>query len=128
MNMALWTAQGLLAAMYLMAGTIKAFQTTRAKEQMPWAKERSDGFVRFVGISEILGALGLILPLVTGILPWLTLLAAIGLTVIQLLAVFTEHLPKKEYSVLPFNAVLLALMVFVVFGRWALLGLSLIHI
>ena len=120
MNIALWIAQGLLAAMYLMAGVIKTFQTAKAKEQMPWAKERSDGFVRFVGTSELLGALGLILPLVTGILPWLTPLAAIGLIIIQLLAIFTEHLPKKEYNVIPINVVLLALAVFVVFGRWAL--------
>ena len=120
MNIALWIAQGLLAAMYLMAGVIKTFQTAKAKEQMPWAKDRSDGFVRFVGTSELLGALGLILPLVTGILPWLTPLAAIGLIIIQLLAIFTEHLPKKEYNVIPVNVVLLALAVFVVFGRWTL--------
>ena len=120
MNTILWIAQGLLATMYLMAGVIKTFQTAKAKEQMPWAKERSDGFVRFVGISELLGALGLILPLVTGILPWLTILAAIGLTLIQLLAIFTEHLPKKEYSVIPVNIVLVALALFIVIGRWAL--------
>jgi len=120
MNTALWIAQGLLAAMYLMAGIIKTFQTAKAKEQMPWAKERSDGFVRFVGTSELLGALGLILPLVTGILPWLTPLAAIGLIIIQLLAIFTEHLPKKEYNVIPINVVLLALAAFVVLGRWTL--------
>jgi putative oxidoreductase len=120
MNIALWIVQGLLAAMYLMAGQLKAFQTAKAKEQMPWAKNRSDAFVRFVGISELLGALGLILPLVTGILPWLTVLAAIGLTLIQLLAIFTEHLPKKEYNVIPVNIVLLALAVFVIVGRWTL--------
>ena len=120
MNIALWIVQGLLAAMYLMAGQLKAFQTAKAKEQMPWAKNRSDAFVRFVGISELLGALGLILPLVTGILPWLTVLAAIGLTLIQLLAIFTEHLPKKEYNVIPVNIVLLALAGFVIVGRWTL--------
>jgi putative oxidoreductase len=120
MDIALWIVQGLLAAMYLMAGQLKAFQTAKAKEQMPWAKNRSDAFVRFVGISELLGALGLILPLVTGILPWLTVLAAIGLILIQLLAIFTEHLPKKEYNVIPVNIVLLALAVFVIVGRWTL--------
>ena len=120
MNIALWIAQGLLAAMYLMAGGLKTFQTAKAKEQFPWAKNRSDGFVRFVGTSELLGALGLILPLVTGILPWLTVFAAIGLTLIQLLAIFTEHLPKKEYNIIPVNAVFIALSVFVVFGRWTL--------
>ena len=122
MNIALWIAQGLLAAMYLMAGVMKTLQVAKAREQMPWTKARSDGFIRFVGISELLGALGLILPLITGILPWLTVLAAVGLALIQLLAIFTEHLPKKEYNVIPVNIVLLALSVFVVFGRWALFG------
>ena len=121
MNIVLWIVQVVLAAMYGMAGTMKAFQTAKAKEQLPWAKNRSDNFVRFVGTSELLGALGLILPLVTGILPWLTPLAAIGLTIIQLLAIFTEHLPKKEYNVIPVNIVLLALAAFVAFGRWVLL-------
>jgi uncharacterized membrane protein YphA (DoxX/SURF4 family) len=120
MNIALWIAQVLLAAMYGMAGSMKTFRTTKAREQFPWAKNRSDGFVRFVGMSELLGALGLILPLVTGILSWLTVFAAIGLTLIQLLAIFTEHLPKKEYNIIPMNLVLLALAVFVVVGRWTL--------
>src|SRR5688572_26508092 len=120
MNIVLWIAQILLAAMYGMAGIMKTFQTAKAKEQMSWAKNRSDGFVRFVGISELLGALGLILPLVTGILPWLTILAAIGLILIQLLAIFTEHLPKKEYNVIPINIILLVLAVFVTVGRWTL--------
>lgn len=120
MNVALWIAQILLLGMYAMAGSMKTFQTAKAQEMLPWAKERSVGFVRFVGISEILGALGLILPLLTGIMPWLTLLAAIGLGVIQALAIFTEHLPKKEYSVIPMNIVLLALSIFVVVGRWTL--------
>lgn len=122
MNIALWIAQILLAAMYGMAGSMKAFQPekVRANPQMTWAKDRSDGFIRFVGISELLGALGLILPLVTGILPWLTVLAAVGLTLIQLLAIFTEHLPKKELNIIPFNVILIAISVFVVLGRWTL--------
>ena len=120
MNIALWIVQGLLAAMFFMAGTLKTFQVAKTREQMSWAKNRSDEFIRFVGISELLGALGLILPLVTGILPWLTVFAAIGLALIQLLAIFTEHLPKKEFNVIPFNLVLLALAAFVVIGRWTL--------
>ncbi|MBI3151060.1 MAG: DoxX family protein [Chloroflexi bacterium] len=122
MNIALWIVQGLLAAMYLMAGQMKAFQPAKVREnpQMTWAKNRSDGFIRFVGTSELLGALGLILPLVTGVLPWLTVLAAVGLTLIQLLAIFTEHLPKKEFNIIPVNVILLALAVFVIVGRWTL--------
>jgi uncharacterized membrane protein YphA (DoxX/SURF4 family) len=120
MNIALWIAQILLAAMYGMSGAMKTFQTAKAKAQFPWAKNRSDGFVRFVGISELLGALGLILPMLTGILAWLTPLAAIGLLVIQLLAIFTEHLPKKEFNVIPINAVLIAISAFILLGRWTL--------
>lgn len=120
MNIALWVAQILLLGMYGMAGAMKTFQTAKAKEMLPWAKDRSDTFVRFVGISELLGALGLILPLLTGILAWLTPTAAIGLTVIQILAIFTVHLPKKEYQVIPMNIVLLALSIFVIVGRWTL--------
>jgi putative oxidoreductase len=120
MNIALWIAQGMLAVMYLTAGQSKVFRTAKAKEQLPWAKNRSDGFVRFVGTSELLGAIGAILPMVTGILPWLTVLAVVGLALIQLLAIFTEHLPKKEFKVIPVNIVLLALALFVLVGRWSL--------
>jgi uncharacterized membrane protein YphA (DoxX/SURF4 family) len=122
MNIVLWVVQVLLAGMFGMAGIMKTFQTAKAKEQMPWAKNRSDTFVRFVGVGELLGALGLFLPLMTGILPWLTPLAAAGLAAIQLLAIFTEHLPKKEYNVIPINILLLALSIFVVAGRWVLLS------
>jgi putative oxidoreductase len=120
MNIALWIAQVLLGATFGMAGVMKTFQTAKAKEMLPWAKDRTDAFVRFMGISELLGVLGLILPLVTGILPWLTVLAAFGLALIQILAISTEHLPKKEYNVLPVNLVLLALSVFVMYGRWGM--------
>ena len=120
MTIVLWIAQILLAAMFGMAGIMKTFQAEKAKERMSWAKNRPDSFIRFVGISELLGALGLILPLVTGILPWLTVLAAVGLILIQLLAIFTEHLPKREYTIIPVNIVLIAISVFIVIGRWKL--------
>jgi uncharacterized membrane protein YphA (DoxX/SURF4 family) len=122
MNIVLWIAQGLLVVMYLMAGSMKAFQPAKVREnpQMTWAHTRPDGFIRFVGISELLGALGLILPMVTGILPWLTPIAAIGLSLIQVLAIVTEHLPKKEFNIIPMNVVLLVLSIFVIFGRWVL--------
>jgi hypothetical protein len=122
MNIELWIAQGLLAAMYLAVGCMKVFQPGKVREnpQMTWTHGQTDQYIRFVGTVEVLGALGLILPLVTGILPWLTVLAGIGLTLIQLLAIFKEHLPKKEYNVIPLNLVLLALSIFVVIGRWVL--------
>jgi uncharacterized membrane protein YphA (DoxX/SURF4 family) len=120
MNIALWITQVLLALFFGMAGMMKTFQTSKAREQLPWAQKRSGAFVQFIGISELLGAVGLILPMLTGILAWLTPIAALGLSLIQLLAIFTEHLPKKEYNVIPMNTVLLALAAFIIFGRWIL--------
>ncbi|MBM4428033.1 MAG: DoxX family protein [Chloroflexi bacterium] len=122
MNIALWVAQVLLAGMYGMVGGMKTFQPdgVRKNPQMTWAHDKQDGYIRFVGTSELLGALGLILPVLTGILPWLTPLAAAGLSLIQVLAIFMVHLPKKEYQVIPVNIVLLAISIFVAYGRFAL--------
>lgn len=120
MNIALWIVQGLLAVVYGMAGGMKIFKPDfyRNDPKMGWAHGKSDGEFRQIGIPEVLGALGLILPMATGILPWLTPLAAVGLTVIQLIALFTVHLPKKE-PILP-NVILSALSAFIVVGRWEL--------
>jgi len=120
MNVALWIVQIFFGLSFSMIGVMKTFMTAKAKETLPWAKDRSDAFVRFVGMSELLGGLGMILPMLTGILPWLTPLAAVGLGIIQILAIFTEHLPKKEYNVLPTNTILLTLAVFIAWGRWGL--------
>ena len=122
MNIVLWIAQVLLAGMYGMAGSMKTFQpdAVRKNAQMTWAHDKRDGFIRFVGFSELLGALGLILPILAGIFSWLTPAAAIGLSLIQLLSIFSVHLPKKEYNVIPVNIVLLTLSVFIVYGRYAL--------
>ncbi len=119
MNAALWIVQVLLALVYSMAGMMKAFQTEKAKGMLSWAKRHPNGYVRMVGSFELLGALGLILPALTGVLPWLTPLAALGLSLVQVLAILTEHLPNKEYKVIPGNVVLLALSVFVAYGRFA---------
>ncbi len=100
----------------------KTFWTDSAREKMSWAQNRSEKFVRFVGISELFGAIGVILPMLTGTLPWLTPLAAIGLTLIQLSAIFTEHLPKKEFKILPLNLYFAAMSIFVLIGRWNLLN------
>ena len=122
MNIALWIIQVLLAGMYGMAGSMKAFtpDKVRTNPQMTWAHDKQDGYIRFVGISELLGAVGLIIPALTGILPWLTPLAAVGLALIQVLAIFTVHLPKKEYQVVPVNIVLLVLAIVAAYGRFTL--------
>jgi uncharacterized membrane protein YphA (DoxX/SURF4 family) len=121
MNIGLWIAQYSLLGIYGAYGIYKTFWTDSARQKMSWAENRSVNFVRLVGISELLGAIGIVFPMLTGTLPWLTPLAAIGLTLIQLFAISTEHLPKKEYKVLPLNLYFMAMSVFVLIGRWSLL-------
>ncbi len=120
MNIALWIVQVGLAVLFIFTGGMKVFQYEKFKESMPWVNEYSKGMVTFIGISEFLGGLGLILPMLTNILPWLTPLAAIGLSVVMVLAgIF--HLRRGEWSNVITNAVLVALSLFVVFGRWDLM-------
>jgi hypothetical protein len=101
-----------LVGIYGAFGFLKVFRTQRVKEQMPWASDRSERFIRFIGISELLGALVILLAVITGDFPWLAIFAAIGFSLIQILAIFMEHLPKKEYKVLPFNIMLLSFSMF----------------
>lgn len=121
MNIALWIVQGLLALVYLAAGGLKV---VRPREQLvatgnlDWMKDSSDAGVKAVGLVEILGALGVILPRLTGIAPILTPIAAIGLVVVQIFA-FRVHLYRKERRPLPVNALLLVLAAFVAAGRFA---------
>jgi uncharacterized membrane protein len=118
MNIALWIAQGILAAMFLMAGVMKSTQPReKLKAKLPWVEEVSDGTLKLIGVSELLGALGLILPWLTGIAPWLTCLAAAGLALVQVLAIFT-HVRRKEPAAIVFNCVMIAGTLFVAWGRW----------
>jgi len=121
-DIGLWIVQVSLLGIYGSYGVYKTFFIEKAKEKMAWTNGRSDNFIRFVGIAELLGALGVVLPMVTGILPSVTVLAAVGLTLVQVFAIFTEHLPKKEYKFLPLNLYFAAMSIFVVVGRWALLA------
>ena len=123
MNAALWIVQILLALVFLMAGIMKA---TRSKEKlaerMDWVEDFSEGTIRLIGILEILGAIGLILPAVTGILPWLTPLAALGLA-LTMVGAMIAHIRQGEYSSLIVNLILLAMALFVAYGRFVVVPL-----
>ena len=117
MIIALWIIRVLLALAFLMAGFMKAFMPLEGlKKNMAWVASTPPALVRFIGIAEILGAIGLILPILTGIVPWLTIAAAIGLAVVMVsAAVF--HVTRKEYSGIAPSIVLLLLALFVVVGH-----------
>jgi putative oxidoreductase len=116
MNIALWIVQLLLALLFGFAGATKTFTPIdQLAQQMPWVAEQP-GLIRFIGISELLGALGLILPAATRIKPGLTALAAVGLAVIMVLAV-GFHAMRGEWSSIATNVVILAFALFVAWGR-----------
>lgn len=124
MNIALWIVQGLLALAFLMAGAMKTFAPLEAlKKNMAWTGQVAAGLVRFIGVAEFLGGIGLILPAVTHILPWLTIAAAVGLALVMILAGI-YHASHKEWSSIGINVVLLLLAVFIVLGRVAWIPLT----
>ncbi len=119
LNTWLWVAQILLALLFGWAGYMKTFRPIASlAPMMAWAPEMPR-LTRFIGVMEILGALGMVLPIPTNVLPWLTPLAGIGFIIIQVLAIGL-HLRRGEPQVLPMNIVILALSIFVVWGRFGL--------
>lgn len=107
MVVAYWILAGLQAVFYVYSGGIKA---TRSRDQlrpmMAWVDTVPLRLVRTIGVLEVLGALGLILPPLTGVAPWLALLAALGLALIQLGAI-ALHLSRHEVRLVALNIALL---------------------
>lgn len=116
MNIALWIIQGLLALMFIGAGANK-LPYEKAKKSHPWASDYSKGYVEFIGITEVLGGIGLILPLALGIVPVLTPLAAVGLLLTMVFAVVFNG-KRREYKAMGINMIVIALALFVAIGRF----------
>ncbi|MGH7275437.1 MAG: DoxX family protein [Candidatus Rokuibacteriota bacterium] len=116
MTYALWIVQGLLALIFLFAGGMKLVQPLEVlTAQMPLPGL----FVRFIGVAEVLGAIGLILPGLLRIRPGLTPLAAAGLVIIMIGAtVFTLAGGDVVLALIPLVVGLLS--AFVAYGRWRL--------
>lgn len=124
MNTVLWIVQGLLAAAFLMAGSNKLLKTKeQLQPMMAWVEDFSPGTLKVIGALELLGALGLILPAVTGVLPGLTPVAALGL-VLTMLGAAATHARRGEYPLIGINTILMLLAVFIVYGRFVLAPLS----
>ncbi len=124
MNIVLWVIQGILCIAFLMAGSMKSFMpVTKLGTMMPWVSDVSSRWPRFIGTCEILGALGMILPGVTHIQPWLTTVAAGGLAMVMIDAA-NFHRGRREFSFILVNLVLFVLAVVVLVGRWMLVPLN----
>ena len=116
MNVALWVVQGLLAALFLFAGGAKLVLPL---DQMVGPVALPGWFLRFLGVAEVLGALGLILPGLLRIRPGLTPLAAAGLVIIMIGATVIT-LVGGMVAVALMNVVVALLAAFVAYGRWRL--------
>jgi uncharacterized membrane protein len=118
MNIVLWIIQIVLGGMFTMAGFIKS---TKPKEElapkMPWVNDFSLTQVKVIGVLELLGGIGLIVPWASGILSILTPVAGACLA-LTMLGAAVYHLPRKEYKGIVINFVLGGLAAFVAYGRF----------
>lgn len=120
MNIVAWIVSGVLAAAFLVSGLLKVPATKEslaANPQMGWAAPFPIGLIKFIGVAEIAGALGLILPGAFDVASWLVPTAAVGLGAVMIGAIVT-HARRSEYQNVAVNAVLLALAVFVAVARF----------
>jgi len=117
LHVTLWLVQALLAAAFLLVGYTHAAEPIAvAIARAPWVASLPVPLVRFIGVVELAGALGLLLPAATRVRPILTSLAAAGLAVMMALAI-PFHLVRGETSEIAINLVLGSLAAFVAWGR-----------
>ena len=118
MNLALWIVAIVLAAAFAASGLMKLLvpKEKLVRSGPEWAQDFSSTSIRLIGVAEVLGAAGLILPAFSHITPILVPLAAVGLVLVMVGAAFF-HARRKEAMNIAVNVVLLALAVFVAWGR-----------
>ena len=119
MDVVLWIVAGVLALAFLAAGAMKLAQPKEklAASGMGWVDDFSAGAVKAIGLAEVLGAVGLVLPGLTGVAPVLVPLAALGLA-LTMVGAAVVHLRRGEQQMVVVNAVLLVLALVVVVGRF----------
>ncbi len=114
-NRVLWTLQILLAIVFVAHGAMMLFPPAEIARLMN--EEMPRWFQLFIGISEVLAAIGLTLPAITGVQPWLVAWAAGGLMIVMVSAT-VFHLTRREYSAAATTIVLLAMATVVARGRY----------
>ncbi len=120
MNLALWIAAGLLAVVALASGINKVLVPKEKLAKLPgagWVGDFSVGFVKTLGVVEILAAVGLILPVVLDIAPVLVPVTAVGWMLLMIGAIIA-HLRHDESKLIVLNLIYFALAAFIVWGRF----------
>ncbi|MFE3449783.1 DoxX family protein [Nonomuraea sp. NPDC059194] len=124
LNSALWLFQVLWGFFFAGSGFGKVLLYdgalyAAAPRAVAWYAVVPQPLIVLIGVVEVLGGIGLILPAMTGVKPKLTLLAAAGLTLTMILAA-AFHLMRGEYDLIPMNLVLGVVTAFITVGRWKL--------
>ena len=119
-NMLLWIGQILLGLAFLGVGYghITRFEQMSTRPGMSWLAAVGRDRMRIIGILEILGAIGLILPAATGALPWLTPVAATALAVLMVLAIVLHARRPDEGRNIIGNLILGVIAALVAYGRF----------
>ena len=115
---ALWTAQVLLFLLFAGTGLWKLTTPVAAlAAKFPWMGDVSPAFLRMTAVFDLLGGVGVLMPTLTRVRPRLTVVAALGCALLQISAI-GFHLKRGEAANTPFNVFLVALALFVGWGRW----------
>jgi uncharacterized membrane protein len=118
-NIALWIVQGALALVFGASGVVKATRDRKRlfDDGITWVEDFPAWAVKSIGVLEVLAAVGLVLPAVTGVAPMLTPVAAVGLALLMAGA-GVVHIRRREFAFLGVIAVLLLAAVLVAWGRF----------
>lgn len=120
MNIALWIVAGLFGVAYVAGGIIKlTMPYEKYAAKLHWPEDFTPGNVRFMGMVEVLGGIGLVLPALVGVAPILVPIAASGMA-LYMAGAITERLRRGEYKELAGDLLFLAAMLFVAWGRFGL--------
>lgn len=119
-HIGLWVAAVALSLLYAMSVYMKLLlsPTEMVAMGMAWAENAPIALIRFIGLAELAGIIGLLVPTATRIMPKMAIYAAMGLAAIQVLAI-PFHIFRGEFAALPFNLIYLGLAVLIIWGRTA---------
>lgn len=117
LQIGLWAAQVVICVLFVLFGYMKLFMPVNELAAMwVWPGQVPVGFVRLMGVVDAAGGIGVLLPAITRIQPRLTVWAALGCSLLQVSAIIF-HLSRGEAVAVPLNFVLLALSLFILWGR-----------
>ncbi|SEO76577.1 MULTISPECIES: DoxX family protein [unclassified Paenibacillus] len=116
MDITLWIIQIILAAGFVYSGWMKTIRIESSKKMWAWVDDVPKSLVVLIGIAELLGALGLVLPWALNIAPLLTPIAAMALAAVTFLGMLF-HIRRSEYRELGVNLFFMVLALIVTFGR-----------